>query len=129
MTKRIRNSAVLAIAVCGISAWHSRSMADEERVTERYAKLVEAAQAALERTQAAYETGHAGVEDVYRWPRRLMNAELKADPAHPSAIEDHAERMHKLNERVAALAKVGSAGGDPQSLYATEYYVAKAEMN
>lgn len=126
---RIRILAVFAIAICGASIWHSQSTADEDRATERHTKLVEAARATLERTQESYDTGNANLEDVYRWSRRLMKAELKANPASPSAVEEHASRMRKLHERVAQQSKFGLVGGNAMALHAAEYYVAEAESN
>jgi hypothetical protein len=88
--------------------------------------LVEAAQAALETTDAAHQAGQASVEDVYQWSQRLMKAELKAG-AGEAAIKDHLARMKNLYDKTDALYQTGSQGGSARNFRSCKYYLLEAE--
>ncbi len=68
----------------------------------------------------------AGVEDIYLWSRRLMEAE-EQDGAGNAAVADHVERMRNLHKKVAALRQTGTKGGSERDFYATAYYLVEAE--
>lgn len=86
-------------------------------------KMIAAAREALKATEAIVEVDRASYEDVYRWSRRVVEAE----DFSPEAIKDHITLMRELHARVAARAKRGLENGDPRILHATEYYLAEAE--
>ena len=73
---------------------------DEQRVAT--------AREALEHTYIYAETGSKGIEDIYRWSRRLMESIADAPnctaPERVKAIEEHLDRMRKLQERYLKMA-------------------------
>jgi hypothetical protein len=87
--------------------------------------LAEAAEGAYKATSASYEAGRYTVEDVYRWSKRLMEAQ-QADGKHPNARAEHLARMAQLHKKVSALYFHASKGGDEASYYATMFYVLEA---
>jgi hypothetical protein len=118
----------LAVAVLlagGSSLWLSKSTAQEEQAPELSLKA-ESARQAYQAFDTLYAVGQATPEDVYRWSRRLMEAETEADPANQQPAEDHWNRMRTLQRRIAALNAAGRAGGEEGHLAAANYYVAEA---
>ena len=104
----------------------SPMLAEEQFAPGKMPTTAEAAEQVLKGTQAHYEAGKATVEDVYRWSRRLMEAQ-QADGKHPKAREDHLNRLYALKAKAAVLYRSGSRGGDATEYYATTYYLLKDE--
>lgn len=115
--------ALVAVVCCVVAFSHA--YADQRDTKAATGGVVEAAKAALTATQAAYETGLASAEEIYRWSRRLMIAELKANPSGRAAVEQHVARMEKLHEHVAARFEAGQTGS--VDLTATVYYLERAK--
>jgi hypothetical protein len=90
-------------------------------------KLAQSAKAALEAATTMYAVGQADAEDVYRWSRRLVDAELQAGAGRKAALQ-HVARMRQLNVRVEALHRAGVEGGEELRLHATAYYVEEAQL-
>ena len=90
--------------------------------------LAEAAEGAYKATLASYEAGRYKVEDVYRWSKRLKDAQ-QADGKHANAKAEHLARMAQLHKKVSALYLTGSKGGDESDYYATMYYFLEASAD
>jgi hypothetical protein len=120
--------ALLLIAWGALCQRRPLAVADESRANNDavLTNVVKAAKQALQSTQAAYETGHASGEDVDRGSRRLMAAEVKANPGNKAAITEHVLRMRKLNEHVEARFKAGVEGGQQVAMDAANYYLEAA---
>ncbi len=122
---RVRNSIVLALggflAMSALICQAAQIPGNPPRTA-----LEIAAQSAYQATYATYLADRAEVEGIYRWSRRVKEAELAAGKG--KAAEDHLQRMQQLHQRVAALFKAGAAGASAIDLHATEYYVAKAKL-
>jgi Skp family chaperone for outer membrane proteins len=102
------------------------SQGDEPQANQDIPEIVKEAEFALRSTDAAYNAGQATVEDMYRWSRRLMEAEL-ANGSNKKAALDHVSRMRDLNTKVEALFKIGAKGGAENHLHATRYYLLEAQ--
>jgi hypothetical protein len=100
----------------------------EENTVGKPTTLAEAAEGAYKATAASYEAGRYTVEDMYRWSKRLMEAQ-QADGKHPNAKAEHLARMAQLHQKVSALYATGSHGGDEPSYYATMFYVLEARAD
>jgi hypothetical protein len=84
-----------------------------------------AAQRAYEATVAAYRTGNADIEAVYRWSCRWMQADR--DKQGNAAIKSHLARIQAFHSQIAELHKIGSRGGEEANLAAASYYVVEAK--
>src|SRR4051812_15880141 len=83
----------------------------QEGIVGKPTTLAEAAEGAYKATSASYEAGRYTVEDMYRWSKRLMEAQ-QADGKRPNAKVEHLARMAQLHQKVSALYTTGSHGGD-----------------
>lgn len=86
-------------------------------------QMIEAARRALQATEAIIEAGSTSNEDIYRWSRRLAEAQGLTK----EAVKEHADRMRELHNKVRAKNRAGVNGGEEHLLCATRYYVAEAE--
>ena len=89
-------------------------------------KLLDAAKATLKAMQADYEVGRATVEDIYRWSKRVMEAEQQAGVEQ--AAKDHLARMRELHDGTVAKRERGREGGEARNYQATAYYLAEAQI-
>jgi 2-hydroxychromene-2-carboxylate isomerase len=88
-------------------------------------ELIDAAKDTLQCMMAAQHVGRVTVEDIYRWSRRLMAAEIQA--GKPNATADHLQRMDNLHKKTAALHNTGAAGAPTEALAATNFYFLEAQ--
>jgi hypothetical protein len=125
----MKNNRFTVVGIAGLLSclgWLCISPAPaEEGIVAPPKTLAEAAEGAYKATSASYEAGKYAVEDVYRWSKRLMEAQ-QADGKHPNARTGHLERMAQLHKKVSALYFLASKGGDEASYYATMFYVLQA---
>ena len=70
----------------------------EEGIVRAPQTLAEAAEGAYKATEASFHAGRRSVEDIYRWSKRLMEAQL-ADGKHPNARAEHLARMAQLHKK------------------------------
>jgi hypothetical protein len=125
---RHRSLVLAAVALVGCALLViSTSRADQGKSKPATGELTQAAQKALEQTQELYQTGRGTAEDVYRWSRRLMEAEQKADHNNRQAAAAHIDRMKALQDRVVAKAKAGVEGGEEANVAAAAYFVEEAK--
>ena len=124
---KINRFAVVGIAgLLSCLGWLCISPAPaEEGIVAPPKTLAGAAEGAYKATAASYEAGRYTVEDVYRWSKRLMEAQ-QADGKHFNARTEHLARMAQLHQKVSALYFTASKGGDGASYYATMFYVLEA---
>jgi hypothetical protein len=120
MTKGPVLAAIIAVLACASPFCIAANEGDEAKPD---LKLVKAAKATFEATQAHFEVGRANVEDLYRWSKRWLESERSSSAAR----KDHAKRMRNLHETVVARQRVGGQGGEAASFHATEFYLAEAE--
>ena len=123
--------AVAVVAYSGISAGQLGA-ADATESSSPESRMADAAKHTYEARLAAYAAGTIqGIDQVYIWSRRWMEADLKlaAAPGEQRKIYmAHLERMKWLNRETAAKFNVGARGGEAEKFSATEYYLAEAEM-
>ncbi len=119
--------AVAVVACCDISIGQLGA-ADTTPET----RMADAAKQAYSATEAAYQAGTIqGIDQLYIWSRRWMEAELKlaAAPGEQRKVYmAHLERMKALNRETAAKFNMGAVGGEAEKFHASEYYLAEAEM-
>ena len=93
--------------------------------------MLEAAKKTYEATAAGYDAGTAPLADLFIWSRHWLQAEqklAKAKAERQAALLGHWQRMKKTNEKVAALYRAGSKGGELERYFATKFYLAEAEL-
>ena len=93
-------------------------------------ELVETARAAYEACLAAYETETVGVEDIYRWSRRLLESRIAATAdkqKQREAIRAHVNSMRTLYRKTKSLFDVAARGGQAERMYATKFYWLEAK--
>ncbi len=127
--RRLTVLASLALAVVTVFLVNAgmRAQQAEPQATTAAARMIDSARSALEAARTMYEVGKVPADEIYQWSRRLMEAEIKADPANRDAVAAHVQRMRDLLVRVKSLFDAGSAGGEQLTLDAVTYYVAEAE--
>jgi hypothetical protein len=100
-----------------------------QQAQEALAKLAkEKLQAARQAYEAASKKGDQ--EQTYLWSRRWLEAEralAKTKAEHLAALQDHLERMKKL-ETLALLGEIKDSAPDPLVLAPTKFYRTEAEM-
>jgi len=106
--------------------------ADEKQNPARAAKqnMRDWAEKAYEAFVASYDAGTSTFDYVPYWSQRLMAAELELASSRAeqvAAAQAHLKRMQGHRDKVAALYKTGSRGGEANVMRAFEYYVAEAE--
>ena len=70
-------------------------------------------------------------EELYRWSRRLLDAERSlADSQQKdiAALLDHWRRMDRIFNLTKKLFDTGSKGGEPERVAAAKFYRAEAEL-
>ena len=105
----------------------SASQAKPAEAIQQNDRLVEAAQQAYTLYKATYEMGRTELDDVYRWSKRLMEAELRSDNHRDTAISNHVDRMSTLHKDVAAKFAIGAQGGSAADYHASIYYLEEAK--
>jgi hypothetical protein len=120
---RIRLAALVATFACGIAILSSAN-ADPAEAKANYDRIVQAAKETLVSMEGGDTTDWAEPEDIYRWSRRLMLAEVKAN-SNPNAKLDHVARIGELYDRIVARHKVG--GATRREFLAATYYLEKAK--
>jgi hypothetical protein len=123
--KRLNWVAAVVFAALGM-ACISHLQAEDPEKGQRIPEIVKEAELAFRSTQAQYQFQQATVEDMYRWSRRWMEAEL-AHETNKKAVFDHLARMRDLNKKVEVLFKIGANGGQADYVHATRYYLLEAE--
>ena len=126
---QFRALAVAAALGIGSALWMSKLAAQEDQPPKPSSKMADSARKAYVAYNVMYGVGQAMPEEIYRWSRRLMEAELKADPTSKEPAKDHWKRMRDLQNRISTLNKVGAVGGEECHAAAAEYYVAEAESD
>jgi hypothetical protein len=125
--RRFKTTIGMAALLSGSIVVLSTCWAEEKQEAKPTSPVVEAADAALKHMREVYDAGRADCEDVYRWSRRLMRAEIEAGANDGMPVVRHVKRMRELHDRVAAINRVGGEGGGHFELTATAYYLAKAK--
>jgi hypothetical protein len=121
-----RKHVVIAVGlvIAGLSALPSRADVEPQgKAKMANPNMVLAARKAKEAALAMHDVGRASLEDVYRWSRRV----IEADNFAPQSVADHLALMRNLHARADAMNKAGAPGGEELWLHATAYYVAEAE--
>jgi hypothetical protein len=90
-------------------------------------KLVAAAESAFKAAQVMYDVGQVDAEELYRWSRRLLDAQLRAGAGNDAALE-HVARMRNLHDRIQILNRAGAGGGENLWLHATAWYLEEAQL-
>lgn len=126
---RVKTLLVLGAASAILFAYASITIAEPEKAAEPQTELEKAAKQAYLATVVAFENDVATLDDIYRWSRRLMKVEIRANRDRKKAILDHVSRMRPLNERAIALFQAGARGGSAENVYATTYYVEEAKLD
>jgi hypothetical protein len=103
----------------------SQLLADKGAAKPIKSPLTEAAWEAYKCTSADSVVGKAGVEDLYRWSKRVM--ECESVDGFRTATADHAARMREMHAKYDMLAKAGRPPGSAFALAATEFYLIEAE--
>jgi hypothetical protein len=70
-----------------------------------------------------------GIDEVYRWSRRLLEAQREANPEKASqvaACEGHLERMKKLEFKVVRTRRIGFS--NTLEVVGVDYYCKEAEF-
>jgi membrane-bound lytic murein transglycosylase len=128
----MRTNRLIVVGIAGLLScfgWLCISPAPAEQGNASAPKsLAEAAESAYKATVASYEAGKGTVEDIYRWSRRLMEAQ-QAEGKNPEAKAAHLARMNKLQQKVEARYMTGSVAGEASAYYATKFYVLEAEAD
>jgi hypothetical protein len=126
MTRTQFQALAVAVALAGGSSlWSSASTAQDDQAADLNLKA-ETARQAYQTYEVMYAADRATPEDLYRWSRRLMEAELEGDPTNNQPAEDHWNRMRALQRQISALNAAGRAGGEEHYMAAANYYVAEA---
>jgi hypothetical protein len=128
ISKRLAVAGVVSTFSCGFLLYLAGAAAQESDHEPAESKLETAARATFEATEALYNVGQTDLEDIYRWSRRWMDAELKVNPDNRQPRIDHWRRMKAVFERVAALQANGVAGGEANRFHAAEYFVEEAQL-
>jgi hypothetical protein len=128
MNHRVRPLVILGTVTAILVAFKPTTGADPDKPTGPQAELVEAAKQAYFATVIDHNEDFATLDDVYRWSRRWMKAELKANPNNKKPRIDHRERMQNYHDRIVALHKAGAKGGETSKRNASAYYVAEANF-
>lgn len=89
----------------------------------------EAGVRAFEMTWLYYSENRVDSEKVYRWSRRLLEAQRDAaadKPGRVAASEAHLERIRKLDAKIRRIRKLGF--GDSLDVIEVDYYRKEAEF-
>lgn len=123
-SNRLTMLGIVGLLTC--SGWLCISPAPaEEGLVGGPTTLADAAEHAYQATEASYNAGRYSAEDLYRWSKRLMEAQ-QADGKHPNARAEHLARMAQLHKKATALYHTASKGGDEATYYATMFYLLEA---
>ena len=99
---------------------------------EKAAKaMLEAAKRTYEATAAGYDAGTVMMVSVHSWSQYLLQAErglAKTKDDELTALIGHWQRMKTLHNKVEPLYRTGSKGGELEKYFATNYYLAEAEL-
>jgi hypothetical protein len=127
--RHVANRILAAIfAICLVGLFKCLSPAQEGKSIKPSSALAEAANEGYKSALAAFGDGHVTCEDVYRWSRRIMDAEL-ANGRGNSAVANHLDRMKALNNLVMAKWKQSAANISKLDVDATNFFVLEAEAN
>ncbi len=91
--------------------------------------LVDSAKQAFEATTAAYNAGTGTLDTVISWSNRWLAAELEIARSREeqlAAAQAHLERIGDLHNKVEALYRTGSNGGEANAMATAKYYLADA---
>jgi hypothetical protein len=132
--------AVLAAGIVGVVLAQPRPEADSKKggVAVRNAELaakqrsmIDAAQRTLAAFEESFNYGKLLPNEAYDWSSRIRSAQVRTTDSRQQATkasQEHLKRMQVLHSKVAAASKEGAVGGEPQKLFAAEFYVAEAEV-
>jgi hypothetical protein len=84
---------------------------------------------AFDLTWLYYSEKRVDSEKVYRWSRRLLEAQRDASvdkPGHVSACEAHLERIKKLEAKIQRIRRIGF--GDSLDVLEVDYYRKEADF-
>jgi hypothetical protein len=90
---------------------------------------IEAGTKAYEMTWLYYSENRVDSEKVYRWSRRLLEAQREANlgrEAEVAACQAHLERISKLGAKIDRIRRLGF--GNSLDVVENEYYVREAEL-
>ena len=76
-----------------------------------------------------YSENRVDSEKVYRWSRRLLEAQRDAldnNPGHVTACEAHLERIKKLEAKIRKIRRIGF--GDSLDVVEVDYYRKEADF-
>jgi hypothetical protein len=74
---------------------------------------------------------HVLPDEVYVWSSRWRGAAIRAADTQQQIVkanEEHVDRMRAVYRSVKGLHDEGGKGGESHKLFATEFYVAEAEL-
>lgn len=116
-----------------------RRLAEIEAMREPQANAVQpegddamlvAAARGYESTLAAYQAGNATLETVIAWSNRWLAADLefaRSREEQLAAARAHFRRIRDIHQKIAALYRTGSRGGEAPAMATADYYLADAE--
>ena len=84
---------------------------------------------AFDLTWLYYSEKRVDSEKVYRWSRRLLEAQRDAaddKPGHVAACEAHLERIEKLEAKIRRIRRIGF--GDSLDVLEVDYYRKEADL-
>lgn len=144
MKKLIVVAAAIVLLVAGIVRVELVAQAQREAVSnaengavensaraEKRKAMIDAARGTYEAVASLYELGTETSNTLYVWSSYLRTAQGRAADSKQlvaQACQEHLDRMQSLHGKVAALNKQGARGGEAEKLYATQFYVAEAEL-
>jgi hypothetical protein len=124
---------VLVVLLAAILFWLARNGRNDAGKIEPMEadRLVEASAAAYDSAKLRYEAGNLGVEELYRWSKRLLEAQLQAAQnaeRAQAARQDHVQRMQQLHDSSITVSDQPVAPGDDYIFQSIRYYLAEAQI-
>src|SRR5688572_20143638 len=104
---------------------------DPQRTAKR-AAMLDAAQRTYVATTAAHDVGvSVSPDELYAWSSRWRGAAIRVADKQQEIVkanQEHVDRMRAVYRGVKALNDEAAKGGEAQKLFATEFYLAEAEL-
>jgi beta-lactamase regulating signal transducer with metallopeptidase domain len=128
----VRVELVAQLGPEGRSKSESNAAPNAERAAKQKA-MIDAAQQTLAVMEENFKLGsglHSNT-DVYLWSNYLRTSQIRAAGSREEATkacQEHLDRMKQLHDGVAALQREGARGGEADKFFATQFYVAEAEL-
>ncbi len=124
-------TAVLFVGTSSVLLAGEEENADEARLRQLLQERVRVAEKAVESMSSAYESGTVTLDVLFEATNKLFRARMEAattDAERFDALHERFSAMRRIEEKVHALWKSGSRGGEANAYYAAQRERLTAEI-